>query len=185
MYSRNRTFSSSVLFLLICSTLNVSVTEPKNVWKQGRRITESFTSKTMRANPPGQLESGSDQTHSNSKNSRGTCDRSSRPMSLVSLRYQRGQGRGAHTVYWWSCARLMASGPPPQGLPHTSTLLLELQVSNHRRISLWENSQFWVYWKRKDSYNNTPQKDQFLDPFPNQNIEGTQAKFSPPFSSVG
>lgn len=98
-----------------------------------------------------------------------------------SLRYQRGWGRGAHTVYRWSCARLMASGPPPQGLPHTSTLLLELQVSNHRHISIWENSQFWVYWKRKDSHNNTTQKDQFLDPSPNQNIEGTQRKFSPPF----
>lgn len=181
MSIRNRTFSSLVLFLLICSTLDVSVTESKNVWKQGRRITESFTSKTMKVNPPGQLKSGSDQTHSNSKNSRGNCDRSSRPMSLVSLRYQRGRGRGARTVYQRSCARLMASGPPPQGLPHTNTLLLELQVSNHRHISIWENSQFWVYWKRKDSHNNTTPKDQFLDPFPNQHIEGTQPKFSPSF----
>lgn len=55
----------------------------------------------MKANPSGQLGSGSDETHSDSKNLLEGCDQFFSPVSPVSLRYKGGRGWRTHTPHVW------------------------------------------------------------------------------------
>lgn len=116
----------------------------------------------MKANPSGQLGSGSDETHSDSKNLLEGCDQFFSPVSPVSLRYKGGRGWRTHTPHVWP------SSPRPATYKQFPPRVTIFQSQAYLRMRKFPNLST-MQKKKKASHKNTTQKVRLLSPFPNQN----------------